>query len=432
MIGNAVSGVQPTAIVGGPHGELALTGTYVGMYDSTTGTSPTYSLLQLFYPSARLGAPVALRRGDGPLHDLRSAPHPGNRRGAGAVVIAMRSVAVSIAVHAAAVAWLAFGRGGHAPPLRLPTEVVIEVVPPRAVEAPVVEVTFLDEPASAVGSDVAQPPATRPAASQVTVAVAVPGPTAAEETAPVAPPTAGNLSLAMRGADLQVHTVHERPEAPPAPPAPVAPLARPASPDSGEVDPAATHEAFSLQVDRDGTAHVHDTRNLRWVLKLPTTKDLKHQMAAWHEALAEMDHPTPEPTTHDREDAERPIERPMGSIGVTIVKFDATDWLMRSVGQDPYASAKLQQLDATREARAAIGATYRRRQLAHADALMEQNLEAAWVTLHDDAARKQAVYDLWNECDESNAEATRLARRQILAFARTHRFTAAELARLTP
>ena len=353
---------------------------------------------------------------------------------------AMRSVAVSIAVHAAAVAGLAFGRGAHQRPVQVPAEVRIEVVPPPAAEAPVIEVTFLDETATATMPGAAQPSATRPAASQVAVAVTVTGPvpgaTTHEASEPIAAPTAGHASLlAMRAADLRIHAVHEQPAAPPTPPtpmAPLAPLAMPASPDSGELDPAATHEAFSLQVDRDGAAHVHDTRNLRWVLKLPTVKDLKRGLADWHEALAEMERPPPLPTTHDREDAARPIERPLGSVGVTILKFDATDWLMRSVGQDPYASAKLNQLDATRDARAAIGARYRRTQLAHADALMQQNLEAAWTTLHDDAARKQAVYDLWNECDETNADATRLARTQILAFARMHRFTAEELARLEP
>jgi len=93
-------------------------------------------------------------------------------------------------------------------------------------------------------------------------------------------------------------------------------------------------------------------------------------------------------------------------------RFDTTDWLMRRYGMDPYASAKLAFLDRTRDQRAAS---------AEVD------------------ARKRAVFELWDECeeqgDEDVKEATEQARAMLVRWVRTKlrgadAFTEEELARL--
>jgi hypothetical protein len=244
-------------------------------------------------------------------------------------------------------------------------------------------------------------------------------------------------------ADLQIHELDvpgiEVPAvaaATPPPETPIAPLPQPAAPDSGAPDPKATHEAFSLQADADGAAHLHDTRNLRWVLKLPTKRDIGDRIDAWQDEVAHA---------YDTKDycnyPERPIEHPIGSIGATIMKFDVSDWMMRRHGQDPYASAKLSQLDATRDERAQIGALHRHAELGRAGALMQHNLETVWATQPDLDERKRELFALWDECSETGTsdvvEATAHARARVVTFVREHlppgsheAFTVDELAAL--
>jgi hypothetical protein len=271
--------------------------------------------------------------------------------------------------------------------------------------------------------------------------------TRAETAASTAAPTAAappGRSLAMRRAvDLTIHELHgggavraapnsERPIGP------AVPLAQPAAPDSGEPDPKQTHEAFAMDSEPDGTAHLHDTRNLRWVLGLPTKGDIRNRIDAWQDELAEAySGKAKDYCTYP----ERPIEHPIGSIGTTIMKFDVTDWAMRRHGDDPYASAKLAQLDATRPGRAQRGAMYRHAELSRASDLMERNLEQLWATVPDAAERKRELFALWDECDETGSsdvvEATDHARKRVLKFVREHlppgsheAFTDAELAAL--
>lgn len=347
----------------------------------------------------------------------------------------MRSVAVSIAVHGVVVAWLVLGRRAHVRPVAVPTAVRTELEISPIADDPVIEVAFFDAAAPVARPAEVQPAATRRATSQVPAQVQVQVQVGAATTTATATGEGAHEIEAPIVADLQLHRVPELAAvlptsvAPVAPAvAPAAPLANPVSPDSGELDPTATHEAFSLHVNADGTARLHDTRNFHSALKVP---DLKAGRTDGLAALEER--PELRPSTLAREDAPRPFEHPIGPVGVVVFKFDLTDWLMRSHGQDPYASAKLNQLDATRDARAELGARYRRSQLARAGTLMQQNLDTAWATLRDDTARKQAVFDLWSECDATDAAAaTQLARAQILAFARAHQFSAAELAQLKP
>ncbi|MCE9577444.1 MAG: hypothetical protein K8W52_30125 [Deltaproteobacteria bacterium] len=119
--------------------------------------------------------------------------------------------------------------------------------------------------------------------------------------------------------------------------------------------------------------------------------------------------------------------------------FDATDWAMRSVGQDPYGSAKLAFLDRTRDQRVEIGKAYQRAQLARSTALMQANLDRLWATTPGLAARKQAIFELWDECLETGTteqiDGGTQARAQLARFVQTRltggdAFTIEELAHL--
>jgi hypothetical protein len=101
--------------------------------------------------------------------------------------------------------------------------------------------------------------------------------------------------------------------------------------------------------------------------------------------------------------------------------FDITDAIMRSRGEDPYASAKLSWLDRSRDVRVVQGTAYRHAQLAQADSLMRANVDAMWRQLPDNASRKQALFEMWDECaetgDPSLVEAGKAARATLLAIA---------------
>ena len=88
-------------------------------------------------------------------------------------------------------------------------------------------------------------------------------------------------------------------------------------------------------------------------------------------------------------------------IGAT---FDVTDWAMRATGNDPYASEKLAYLDRTRDQRVVVGKRYRKEQLARSAQLMQANLERLWNLSQDVAARKRAVFELWDEIAESGED----------------------------
>ena len=75
--------------------------------------------------------------------------------------------------------------------------------------------------------------------------------------------------------------------------------------------------------------------------------------------------------------------------------------LMRRHGMDPYASKKLAFLDSTRAERAQIGMRHRAEQLAMAPEIMKRNLDRLWGTIAEPAARRQVLFELWDECAES-------------------------------
>lgn len=82
-------------------------------------------------------------------------------------------------------------------------------------------------------------------------------------------------------------------------------------------------------------------------------------------------------------------------------EFDVTDAFMRSRGIDPYASAKREFLDRTREQRYEIGKRYRTEQLAESARLMAANLAQLWASTSDPRKRKDELFALWDECAET-------------------------------
>ncbi len=114
---------------------------------------------------------------------------------------------------------------------------------------------------------------------------------------------------------------------------------------------------------------------------------------------------------------------PIGIAG----HFDATDWVMRSHGVDPYASAKRAFLDRTRDQRVEIGRRDRKDKLKQAPAMMQEHLERLWATIADPAERKQTLFALWDECadtgDEELVAAAEGARQMVVGFIHAKQIT---------
>jgi hypothetical protein len=133
------------------------------------------------------------------------------------------------------------------------------------------------------------------------------------------------------------------------------------------------------------------------------------------------------------------VLREAGPFGLLRLDFDITDAFMRRHKIDPYASRKLKFLDATRDERVRIGARYKQEQLARTPELVQRNLERLWATETDLRARKQGLFELWDDAAETGSErmvaAGDAARRAVIGFIRgrlpadsADAFTAAELA----
>jgi hypothetical protein len=124
-----------------------------------------------------------------------------------------------------------------------------------------------------------------------------------------------------------------------------------------------------------------------------------------------------------------------GGVGGSM---DITEMAMRRRGIDPHAHEKLAFLDRTRDERAAIAQEHRTTQLSKSGRLMRRTLDELWTSTVDPAERKQALFELWDECvetgDPEQLAGAQQARAEIMAFIRTrlhgpNAYTHAELAR---
>jgi hypothetical protein len=119
-------------------------------------------------------------------------------------------------------------------------------------------------------------------------------------------------------------------------------------------------------------------------------------------------------------------------------ELDVTDILMRRVGMDPYASAKLDFLDRTRDMRVQMGQAYRDQLVSAAPSLMQHNIDAVAAAYPDPTQRKQALFALWDECAETGepelVTAGNLARATVARYIQRamtgpYAYTPSELAR---
>ena len=330
-------------------------------------------------------------------------------------------IVIAIVVHLTIAAWLAT-RHPATPPPQPPTAVAVVTPWP-------IEIALLDD--APVPEESAQRVA--PRAQATAVAIARDSQRVAAPRAGVQPVADGPASdatpphrLAMRGGngklDLSPHHWDALEHVPAGTVAqPVAP--EPVTTTRADVERATETETFAIDVGRDGTAHVHDKRNLH--LNVPTKKKLLDWLG---EGV--------DPGALQPGDGSPTATVP--PIGVTIAKFDITDFAMRLHGDDPYAAEKLRALDATRDQRVGIGAKHEHDQLARASWLVQSNLDHLWDAIRDPTARKRALFELWDECAETGSqdlvEAGASARARVVKLIRTKlpagsldAFTAAEL-----
>jgi hypothetical protein len=372
------------------------------------------------------------------------------------------AVVVSTVLHVAALAWISTcepaARSADAARTLTPIE-IIERPPERAAAATdpaALEVALLADPASAA------PPAIRAPAPRAApeIATAVTAPASPAPGAPPSTSAAITTAPAGRGSADPVAAPHPdrrsllamRTGDPPRIALPagrwddldhVPSGTRPAKdPTTGMLEPSGGGQqrsdqgVFVATVDPDGTVAISDSPNLHVHLALPSAKAIGNGVSRWYAsdkgrfgeqadpALAQhvqvtSGAPTDQPdslTTRVKDRA------PTAVVPVISGGFDVTDWLMRRSGGDPYASRKLAMLDATRDERVETGGKYRAEQLRRSTQIMQRNLEALWARTRDPRARKQALFELWDECAETGdpalVEAAQAARRMVIGFVR--------------
>jgi hypothetical protein len=326
-------------------------------------------------------------------------------------------IAASAALHGALLPWAFLAGGSETLPVLDPTTDAVELVDPEPAPAARVETGTTRESVVAVSS---RDDHTSVASSRIAVERASAGRTDAENGS--SRESSGLLDMRRRSIDLDL-TLHghdiDRVEPP---------SSRP------RVEPP-PHNTFDIKVAPDGTVRIHDTPSVTAERELPTLAQIGKGIADWYEA--------PKGTWGETDVAPlanmfRVNAAPGLPTAVMIPliggKLDPLERAMRARGEDPYASKKLATLDATRDERAAIGAAHQSQQLARATRLMAENLARVWGTTTDPAARKQAAFELWDECAESGDAETvaagEAARRLVIEFLHAHQvaFTPAELA----
>ncbi len=338
-------------------------------------------------------------------------------------------LAISAAVHAAALAWFAAYTPERPPEivdapapaiieLAEPVLPVLPVLPPVA-DVPPVDIAFLDDATTANVPALPDPvpvPVPRgreraPTAAGAAISVG-PSPT---EVAAATGPVVRNRYLDMRrpGAPrVQLPKLEWNPDMPAeAPP--------PADETTGQLAPSGngTHESdqgpFIAKVARDGTVKIKDKQNFHIHIALPSPKQLGRMVGDWYMdpnkpvGFLPPDHIEKAPVLDSGENGgsgKKPDHGEVSTVPIVAGGFDVTDALMRGQGIDPYASKKLKFLDSTRAERVQIGKRHRTEQLAMAPEIMKRNLDRLWARVADPAVRREALFELWDECAETGTE----------------------------
>ncbi len=107
---------------------------------------------------------------------------------------------------------------------------------------------------------------------------------------------------------------------------------------------------------------------------------------------------------------------------ITGGSFELTDLVMRSAGQDPYSSRKMELLDRTRPERMQMAATEQSSNLKDAVMRTPATLEEIWRRPGDLAGKRRLFFTLWDECAETGSAevlaSARAVRAAIVAFIR--------------
>lgn len=105
-------------------------------------------------------------------------------------------------------------------------------------------------------------------------------------------------------------------------------------------------------------------------------------------------------------------------------RYDPTEIIMNRKGIDPYSSNKQRMLDDTREERYEIGKKYKQQQLAQSGLIAQKNLNYLWAKTTELGARKQALFEMWDECAETGSDELvaggTAARKMVVGFIRSH------------
>ena len=200
---------------------------------------------------------------------------------------------------------------------------------------------------------------------------------------------------------------------------------------------------FTADVAPDGSVTLADRRNVRVKLALPSPRTIANAISRWYYSDKGPDGKRGERTLENEVGGSiDPEDRtPTAIIPILRGGFDVTDALMRRKRIDPYASKKLAFLDATRDERVQLGAAHRAQQLRQTTQIMQRNLDRLWQRVTDPRARREALFELWDEVAETGdadiVEAGRAARKLVIGFIRARlpaggpdAYSAAELAAL--
>lgn len=345
------------------------------------------------------------------------------------------ALALSAVLHGGAIAWVQ-SRPPHKPEPKKPVTVaVIEVLPAAATEPVVTEVTLLDDNTVATPAPVASSAGNSRGRAKQSI-VASHGTTV--ETGPpaetVTPPRSKLMTMRHpkleHGPSSEFWEKFER-----------------------NTKPLQPKEIAGEQLSAEISTAKEHLGNPRWIANASSEQVFEERMKLadkrYEKSTAELqpdgagtkaNHKTfktkfnPDGTIASLDDKRNfRITSPLSA------EFDITDAMMRSKGIDPYASYKLKVLDETRDERAAIGKRYRTQQLAQSRQYVQRNLDRLWSTTTDVAARKQGLFELWDDCAESGSDELiaggAAARAQVIGFIRsklpagsTQAFTATELA----
>jgi hypothetical protein len=218
------------------------------------------------------------------------------------------------------------------------------------------------------------------------------------------------------------------PDMAPGPPPPLDPTTGELAP-SGNGTYRSDQGPFVARVDRDGNVKIKDKKNFSIHFTLPTPKDIGRAIGDWYmdpnkpigllppEHVGRAPVLTKEEMTGQDKNTERKTNPDAVIVPILGGGFDVTDAFMRGKGSDPYASKKLKFLDATRDERVQIGMRHRTEQLAMAPEIMKRNLDRLWATVGDPAARREALFELWDESAEAGTDelvAAGLAARKLV------------------